>query len=153
MARRGPFSFSNHTGRVSGPLKYDPLQNHCESFTFVSEDPKAFSWMGETSVEVEVPDCVCEGELVFNGRTLPYRNETATFPARFSVDEAVVWIPAGESRCHFEVAYDEFRAVYRVFVRNRNTGAEKVFEGVYTSCRPTAFYRLVWDETGGAQAE
>lgn len=140
----GHFTFSNQTGQESELVKYNPFQNQYENLTFDSVDPRAFSWVKGEAIQVEVPGGILHGNLFYNNETIPYRNSTTQLPLVFSVGEVPIKVPAGDSKCHFELEYEEFKAAYRIFVKNRKTEMERIFEGTLISSRPTATHRLVW---------
>ena len=146
----GRFSFSNQTGHASELVKYDPFQNQYDSYTFESGDSQAFGWVKDETVDVKIPGGVWNGELFYNHETIPYSNSTTSLPLKFSVGQVAIKVPLGDSKCHFELEYEEYKAAYRVFVKNRKTGVGKIFEGTFVSSTPTGTYELVWngDDTG-----
>lgn len=144
----GHFTFTNQTGQASELVRYDPFQNQYNNFTFESEDPQAFTWLKDQLLEVEVPGGVWNGELFYNHEKVPYRNMTTKLPLRFSVGEVPISVPQGNSKCHFELEYTEYKAAYRIYVTNKKTGVEKIREGIFTSSSPDGTYKLVWEDTG-----
>lgn len=147
----GRFTFRNQTGQEAGIVRYDPFQNQNNNLSFESEDRRAFSWLKDEEMDVEVPGGVWNGELFYNREKIPYRNIITKLPLNFSVGEVTINIPIGNSKCHFELEYEEYKAAYRVFVKNRKTGVEKVYEGTFVSSCPNGLYKLVWDSGNGTE--
>lgn len=142
--QNGRFTF-NIQGETKPGVKYNPFQNHYNNYTFISDDHKAFVWTKDEALAVEIPGGVLDGKLFYNRDSIQYQNSTSKLPLRFPVAEVEIDMPVGESECHFELEYEEYHATYRIFAKNKTTGAEKVFEGTFISSCPNGIYQLVWD--------
>lgn len=143
--KNGFFNLSNHTNQEFEMLKYNPFQNQSDNFTFDSDDSRAFACVKDEALSVEVPGGVLHGELFYNHEEVPYKHQTVKQPLKFSVSEVPIKTPMGDSQCHFELEYEEYKAVYHLFVKSRKTGVEKKFEGTFTSSTLNGSYKLVWD--------
>lgn len=141
----GHFTFNMHERTDFANVKYNPFQNQYNNYTFTSETPQTFAWTRNAELTVEIPGGVWDGALFYNHKRILYQNSTAKLPLEFSVGDVEIKTPPGSSKCHFDLEYEEYQATYRIFAKNRTTGKEKVFEGVFKSSCPNGSYKLVWD--------
>lgn len=145
FAQAGFFTFHIQTNSGTNLVKYNPLQNEKDYMQFECTDRNAFGWMQNEPVEVPVPAGAFRNELFFNSEKATYQDALIRFPLKFTVSEVPINPPSGESKCHFEIEYEEFKASYRLYIKNKATGNTKSYEGVFMRKYPTGSFTLVWD--------
>lgn len=135
----------NYSTNIPDTIKCNPMENIKDCLLFECSSPQAFTWMEEGRIEVLVPNSAYKNELLYSSEKVPYQNKMISLPPNFPVEEYAIIPPAGISKCHFEIEYIEFKASYRLYIKNKSNQNVKTYDGLLTRKYPTGSFRIIWD--------
>lgn len=124
---------------------YYPFQMEKDMVTFNTDTYKPFMWIQrDQTVLVDVPHGVYQGELYYSSEKAIYSNRSVYFPIAFPDKEYLVTPPEGDSKGYIEIEGVEFKASYRIYIRNRVTQKIKTYDGILRRRYPTGNANTVW---------
>lgn len=127
-----PFTFSPYSGVDIFRQSY-----------FESDNPDAFVWLRNDSVQVNVPQTIYDGKIYFSSRKSVYGVITKDDYMNENTFMETLNLPAGKSAFHVEQEWQKRVVSYRLTLINNRIKTEKTVEGKWIEITPTGNFKIV----------
>lgn len=127
-----PFTFSPYSGVEVSRQSY-----------FESDNPDAFVWLKNDSVQVNVPQTIYDGKIYFYSKKSVYGVITKDDYMKENTFMETLNIPTGKSAFHVELEWQKRVISYRLTLINNRTKTEKTVEGKWIEISPTGNFKIV----------
>lgn len=121
------------------------FQRFCTAL-FSSDETGAFLWpsVEDSAPDVKVPLRVSNGTLEYHSKTVEYNAQNKGLLVSFPFSDKVsVTLKEGLSKMHFKFEMEKTIVTYTLTLTDSVTGAERSYQGKWTSIQPTGKYELV----------
>ncbi|MEG0994186.1 MAG: hypothetical protein RSE51_10145 [Bacteroidales bacterium] len=137
---------NNSTQPIS--FSYYVFSGETGTVRFKSDNQKAFYYLKELENKVVYPQTVVDSELVLSNDKISFESSSQQRPHPFEDVMRTIQIPVGGCEIVPFLEFEEYKARFSLYVKDKRGGTQKCITGIFESKMPTGknYYSLIKHE-------